>query len=259
MRIQHPVLRRLAAVAIATGVFAAGVVATPALAAAVSVDGTVACEGGRAVVGVWVESSGGGSGFAGWQAQPGTPSIAHYRRVLDTARRTDISLDVGCGGSSAHWWGDNWTAGYRIGGSATLNALCWEDSGAGTRCDWPANGDVGSTNVFADGNCTYGAAEVWRYQTGAFPGWSGDAKYWSQNAARAGWTVVARPRARALVVMRPGATPSSYGHVAWVNSYRIAGGQVYLNITDMNRTALWRWDTYETRYLPGSMAFILAP
>jgi len=83
--------------------------------------------------------------------------------------------------------------------------------------------------------------------------------YWDTNARSAGWTVVSTPRARAVVVMEPGATTSSVGHVAWVNSYRISGSTIYLNITDMNRYSLGVWSTYERVYQPGQMSFIMAP
>jgi len=252
-------MRFLALVGTAAATIAVGFWAAPASAATISVSGTVSCDGGNAVVGVWIQSSGGGSGFAAWTRLPNRVNVASYSKTLSTALPTNISLHVGCGGTSSSWWGDNWTPNKAIGGSATLNARCSEGPGTAVRCAWPATGASRSYNGFAGGYCTWGAAEKWKQNTGAYPGWNGDAMYWDTNARSAGWTVVSTPRARAVVVMEPGATTSSVGHVAWVNSYRISGSTIYLNITDMNRYSLGVWSTYERVYQPGQMSFIMAP
>ena len=72
----------------------------PAYAAStVGVRGTVACPSGKPVVGVWVASSGGGSGYASWSAYPGASTIARFSRTFSTNLPTTIYLNVGCGGT----------------------------------------------------------------------------------------------------------------------------------------------------------------
>jgi len=85
------------------------------------------------VVGVWVESGGGGSGWADWwPVDAGHKNIAWYQaKIQNTGLPTNIRLHVGCGGSSADWWSDNRTgstsrAGGALTGSAQLNAVCNE-------------------------------------------------------------------------------------------------------------------------------------
>ncbi|GAA1614488.1 CHAP domain-containing protein [Catellatospora bangladeshensis] len=250
------VTRILGTVAAAVALVAGPGLAQPAHAATVTVSGTVSCEYGRAVVGVWVQANSGGSGFASWSAIPGRVNVASYSRAVSSGT---VSLHIGCGGTGGSWWGDNWTGGVNVGGNATLNARCYEAAGTGTRCNWPARGATTDRNWFVAGYCTWGAADIWRSRTGSYPGWGGNALDWDTNAAAKGWTVVDTPRARSVVVMEPGATTSSLGHVGWVNHYYLSGGTVYLNITDMNSSGFGVWSTYDRAWKPGYMRFVLAP
>ena len=89
----------------------------PALAVSVSpasaqarglpVSGHVTCAGGQHVEGVFVSSSGGGSGYAGWWGT--SRSTAYYHDLLETTLPTAISLHVGCGGTLAAWGSNDWT------------------------------------------------------------------------------------------------------------------------------------------------------
>jgi len=98
-----------------------------------TISGSVACAGGQPVEGVWVQSSGGGSKFAGWQATSST--AASYSATISTAVPTVISLHVGCGGSKSSWASDNRTPPtYGISGHYQLNvASC---SSPPRTCTW---------------------------------------------------------------------------------------------------------------------------
>jgi surface antigen len=217
------------------------------------------------VVGVWVQSSGGGSKWASFSRVAGAPHKANYSATLSTAVPTNVQLHVGCGyksGSTVDWWSNNRTNNTRIGGSVTRNAVCAEAAGTGTRCDWIPAG----TNPYPSGQCTWGMADKWGKQTGAYPNWAlADAKYWGGNAKVKGWTVSSVPRVRSIVVIQPGAWPlssASEGHVAWVTGLNknTAGQVVSLNIVDMNGKVSGAWGpTYVRPYKPSGMAFIYAP
>lgn len=96
------------------------------------VSGTVSCQW-HPVVGVYVESGGGGSGWADWTAVDARhTNIATYQaKIQNTTLPTNIRLHVGCGGSPSAWWSDNRTgstsqAGGQLIGSTVLNAVCNE-------------------------------------------------------------------------------------------------------------------------------------
>src|SRR6266581_7317426 len=97
-----------------SGVLLGLVIAAPLPASAATgtiiVDGWVSCQS-HWVVGVWVESGGGGSGWADWwPVDAGHKNIAWYQaKIQNTGLPTNIRLHVGCGGSSADWWSDNRT------------------------------------------------------------------------------------------------------------------------------------------------------
>lgn len=152
-RASHPARRmlRLAAgftILVLTGAGINGGVASVAGASStITLRGGVSC-GYHAVTGVWIQSSRGGSGFAGWEkASPGGWSAAFSKSVAVTSLPTTIQLHVGCGGTSSSWWSDNWTTGSSTSGSRTLNAVCNEGTtrppaGANTRCAWQPTGSV---------------------------------------------------------------------------------------------------------------------
>lgn len=99
----------------------------------ISVSGTVSCQS-HPVEGVWVESGGGGSGWASWQPLDARhTNIATYAaKIQNTTLPTNIRLHVGCGGSATAWWSDNETGstseagGALTGSTSSLNAVCNE-------------------------------------------------------------------------------------------------------------------------------------
>jgi hypothetical protein len=126
--------RRCQLMALSGSIFALMVaVPVPAVAATgtIVVSGVVSCQW-NPVVGVYVESGGGGSGWAGWKVVDGHTNIATYQaKIQNTSLPTNIRLHVGCGGTPSAWWSDNRTgstsqAGGPLTGSATLNAVCNE-------------------------------------------------------------------------------------------------------------------------------------
>jgi len=127
---------RLSRILILIGSLSALVVAAPIPAEAATgtiiVSGTVSCQW-NPVAGVYVESGGGGSGWADWNVvDAGHTNIATYQaKIHNTTLPTNIRLHVGCGGSPSAWWSDNRTgstsrAGGPLTGSAVLNAVCNE-------------------------------------------------------------------------------------------------------------------------------------
>lgn len=244
--------------------------APPASAASVGIKGQVTCAKGNWVMGVWVQSSGGGSRWASWSRVSGAPNKANYSTTLSTALPTNVQLRVGCGGSTSSWWSNNGTYNTRLFSATTYtrSATCNEAAGTGTRCSWIPPG----SNPFPWGWCTYGAARYWGVGTGAYPNWRGDAKYWGANARNVGWTWTSTPRARSVLVMQPGSWPltsAPEGHVAWVRrvNKNSAGAIVSLTITDMNGpNGFGNYATYDRPYTSRiasngtrGMTFIYAP
>ncbi|WP_343909913.1 hypothetical protein [Nocardioides aquiterrae] len=124
---------RIAGIFVLATILAIFALATPpaANAASVSVSGTVACRNGLPVVGVWVNSTGGGSKFAGWTRRSGMPWVADYSTTLSSASSTTIRLDIGCGDAGGgRWLSNNRTGDYGGSGSRVINALCNEPSGS---------------------------------------------------------------------------------------------------------------------------------
>jgi surface antigen len=223
-------------VAFATAVVGSVGLSNPAAAAtAVRVHGTVECSGGKAVVGIWINSSGGGSKFADWTPYPGRPHVAVYSATVSTNFSTNLRLDVGCGGSKATWGSNNKTPELRMssGTSNPMNALACGASVCkfGTKeNNTPA---APGSNTFASKQncwCTYLAAERWRSMTGRFPNWSGNANRWDDNASSTGWSVTSSASPRSIFVDDAG----KYGHVGYVKDVRITSGKVQIKIDDRN-------------------------
>src|SRR5689334_23001481 len=104
-------LRRLAAAGAAVGAAAGLVVLSQASASAassVTISGVVHCNRG-AVVGVWVQSSGGGSKFANWKRLITSASDSTYSATVSTNLPSNIQLHVGCGGSTSTWGSSNYS------------------------------------------------------------------------------------------------------------------------------------------------------
>jgi hypothetical protein len=135
---------------------------TSAEAAPVTVSGTVLCPAGAPVVGVWVQSTGGGSRFAKRAPATGASTMSTYSARVNSGA---VKLHVGCGGTPANWASDQWTPRVTVSKSRTMNAICKGKAGTGrVSCSFPANPGraAPTTNGFAKGNCTKYAADKWR-------------------------------------------------------------------------------------------------
>jgi surface antigen len=222
----------------------------------VAITGSVQCEHGLAVEGVWVASSGGGSGWAG--RLTGHDATVNYFRypsahgTFSTAAGSQITLDVGCGGKPSAWASNNATApSVAASGSGNLvvnayncvasSALVSGKTVKGT-CQLPSRGTPGSatvnpasTAVSGSLDCTCGAAYMWKQNGGpdsTYPGWGGNAAQWANNAQNLSkrWTVVSYPAPHALLVDTT--TDPPYGHVGWVTGINVLTGLV--TYIDMN-------------------------
>ncbi|HEY6731028.1 MAG TPA: CHAP domain-containing protein [Solirubrobacterales bacterium] len=227
-------------------------------AAAITISGTVRCPSGAKVVGVWVQSSGGGSKFASRSGYPGNSTINGYSASVNPG---SVELHIGCGGSEASWASDQYTTKVTASSSRNLNATCSGPAGTFRKvaCAFPARPNLAapSTNTFAGGNCTWYAADKWRKATGKYPSWSGNAQYWNNNAK--GWTVTSVPAPRSVVVFEPGIQGASKdGHVAWVESVSYRSDGWYLNVSEMNFTGFNRVSTRTVKHVSG-MSYIWAP
>jgi hypothetical protein len=135
--------RALVRLAIVLGTILGGSIAASSGAMAsttITVDGAVSCSYHN-LVGVWVQSSGGGSGFAGWDKGSNGDADGVFSTTITTTLPTTLSLHVGCGNTRSDWWSDNWTPGISVTGSAVLQAACDEGTsqppaGANTRCSF---------------------------------------------------------------------------------------------------------------------------
>ena len=234
-----------------------GLTPGPASAAGtVTVRGTVVCNSGRPVVGVWVNSSGGGSGLSKFTPMPGKSNVAWYTRTLSfSTAATALELRVGCGGSASSWTSKSIAASRTVATNFIHNTWC-NDPTSGTaygNCYTGTLPNGRSYNWFDGGQCTWGAAEIWNRATGKYPSWSGDARNWAINARAQGFLISTVPHARSLIVVPPYVgTSSSLGHVAWVTDVWVSSGTLWMRIREMNRTGLWQWSTrdvpYDSRY-----------
>lgn len=135
--------RTIARLAVALGTILAGSITLSSAAMAsttTTVQGAVSCDHHQ-LVGVWVQSSGGGSRFAGWDSTSTGHDDGVFSTTITTTLPTTLSLHVGCGGTQGDWWSDNWTPGTSVNGSAVLEAACHEGTsqppaGANTRCSF---------------------------------------------------------------------------------------------------------------------------
>ncbi len=195
----------------------------------VTISGVVHCNSG-AVVGVWVQSTGGGSKFANWQHMITSASDSTYSAAVSTNLPSNVQLHVGCGGSPASWGSSNNSPYRSVAGSSTINAFC---SGTGS-CSYAAKGHTTNHNLGIHLQCTEGAYNNWHAYTGYWPLWSGNAAQWSTTAAQNGYTVTSVPMAKSIVVFP--ATATNYaGHVGWVNSIsQNSAGAITLNVNEEN-------------------------
>lgn len=118
----------------------AGVLGVPSSARAsttIRVQGAVSCDN-HDFVGVWIQSSGGGSTFAAIYNTIASDGL--FQRSITTTLPTYISLHVGCGkNSDGSWQSDNYTPYTWVNSPTTLTASCHEGNmyphGA-TRCQY---------------------------------------------------------------------------------------------------------------------------
>lgn len=240
--------------------------ASPASAATTrTLSGTVACLNGHDVMGIWVHSSGGGSGWAPfWKTTGG--SAAFFRTTVTTSSsETNVRLSVGCGGTSGAWWSDNQTPYQKVAGSRIMNVRCSEEAGSGQRCSWPRVGSKQSTNSAYRGYCTWGAKEQWATRTGSYPVITGNAHEWNTSARANGWLVSTVPHRRSIVVFEPYvAGAGSLGHVAYVEDVYPKGNGVFeIYVKEMNALhaggGFDRYNNYTYLHVPGSMNYIVTP
>lgn len=103
-------------------------------------EGAVSCSY-HPLSGVWVQSSGGGSGWAHWDWGSKGEYDGDFSLTITTALPTNLSLHIGCGtgGTPGSWWSDNYTPTRSIKTSVYLNYNCNEGNGPaapspGVRC-----------------------------------------------------------------------------------------------------------------------------
>ena len=226
------------------GVSLFGIPVTAAVAGATSsitVSGTVECNSG-ALKGVWVESSGGGSGFASWTAFAIDKRAGWYTRTI-SATPTSVRLHVGCGGPGNTWASTSYTPTRAIRSSQTLNTWCTVSTKSSAK---PNMGKTSQTVHQGDrGNCTWYAMqrfhdyEAWGSQV-SWPyltvprGSTGDAYQWAAlaTATNPPWSVRTVPEVNSIVVFPRGSGYGTLGHVAWVESISRDGKT--LNVREMN-------------------------
>lgn len=231
-----------------------------------AVTGSVQCEHGQDVVGIWVASSGGGGGWAGLlQGHDKTVDYFRYpaaHGTFTTAVNSNITLDVGCGGNPQTWASNNKTDSpvtATSNGNLVVNAYnCVASSPLqsgktvpGT-CDLPPLGTPGSktenpanTTISGSEDCTCGASYMW-LENGTqaapnpsdptYPGWGGNASQWARNAGGMSrpWKVLTYPAAHALLVNTTAVDSDGQadGHVGWVTGINVLTGTV--TYIDMN-------------------------
>lgn len=118
-----------------------GVTSSARASTAIAVRGAVSCANHQ-FVNIWVNSTGGGSGFYWFQDNADNRGGIFYATV-NTNFPTTISLHVGCGGSTWNWGSDNWTPGFTL-NSPQDNPSAWTTScnegymvpHTAQRCSW---------------------------------------------------------------------------------------------------------------------------
>lgn len=249
----------LIVLAISTVVFASGASAAPAT---VHLRGTVACPSGRPVVGVWVQSSGGGSGFANWSRYPGASTVAKFSRTMSTNPGTTLYLNVGCGGSTATWGSSSRTPSVKFAAGAGKTLYYNVECGSVGKCSmFPMENNTPAAparNSLDPKQCTKRASDFWKEMTGRFHNWAGHAGSWDDNAAATGWAVRSWPRPDSLIVWQPNqAGAGSVGHVGYVSDTRVSSGKLQMKVYDRNwggsdRNGVW------VNFVSG-MKFIVPP
>ncbi len=95
-----------------------------------TVSGTVACQSGAAVTGIWIQSSNGGSGWAKRTARSGASWISDYTFAIKSGKAsTSVELAVGCGGTPTTWASSNKVKLGTLAGSKSFSATCKDVKG----------------------------------------------------------------------------------------------------------------------------------
>jgi hypothetical protein len=141
--------------------------AASASAATHSISGSVACENGGTVTGVWVQSSAGGSRWADYSRRSGAPWIANYSTSITvSASATNVELHIGCGGSTTTWGSSNKTSATSVSGSRVFSARCNDVKGTnGYRCRRWSNATVLIGMPFPGGFDRFGLAPATSHHT----------------------------------------------------------------------------------------------
>ena len=261
-----------AGAAIVAALWALCLVPSPANAATqITVTGVVHCHGG-ATEGVWIVSSGGGSGWASVHSfktgkDDGSSADVRYGRTFTTNLPSTISLHVGCGGSPGSWKTVNASrVSFSVTTSRTLNAFCGNGAASGP-CDWPLKGKTATAQASGTAKqCTEGALRSMHAYDGFWGGWWGNAAQWASTAASTvpPWTVTTVPMPDSIVV-QPGTNGNSFGHVAWVMhlNTNAAGTVTGLHVYEENYDGTGTNPTGHTREanypLNSAWRYIVAP
>ena len=141
----------------------AGVLGVPSSARAsttIRVQGAVSCDN-HDFVGVWIQSSRGGSTFAAIYNTIASDGL--FQRSIITTLPTYISLHVGCGkNSDGSWQSDNWTPYTYVTGPTTLTAACHEGNMSphtATRCQYGYTAIEAKAYAWADAH--YGSKDFY--------------------------------------------------------------------------------------------------
>lgn len=258
-----PFKRIATTVVVALAAVSLGFQSTPARATtSATLRGLAICSSGRTVVGVWVESSAGDSGWASFTLLPGHANMAYYLRtpITFSSSTTSVYVTVGCGGTSQSWASSSSSPAKTISGTYIYNIYCSDPTTGSGSCSGAPYPSYGSANPGYSGQCTWGAAEMWKKATGHYPSWSGNANDWNNNAKAKGFRVLSTPHERAIAVWEANVGgASSYGHVAWVTKTSVSGSTIYFYVHEMNWTnGVGKWDDRKVTFVSG-MSFIVAP
>jgi hypothetical protein len=252
------VCRRVAALVLLVTPALVAVSGQPAAATTgtVYVRGTVTCPSGYPFAGAWVNSSTGGSKFAGWTHRNGTDRrMADISLTLSSvALPTTVSLNVGCGTNSSGGWRYVYNGVGQVRATATgtvfINLGCTT-----TACGIAPKGQLDSRtdNGFETKYCTRRGAEFWKQMTGSYTPWRtstgkyGDAGVWDDLAPGTGWAVRAWAEPDSLMIWQGSSdVKDPSGHVGYVARVRNSSSGVEVLIYDRNwngdgadRNAVW--------------------
>ncbi|MFC4787375.1 CHAP domain-containing protein [Nocardioides sp. MAHUQ-72] len=247
----------------------------PAAAATVdfTVKGVISCSGGDTIAGMYMNSTGGGSGWITSRTrQPNRSGIEYYSyTVRGTSLPTTLRIDVGCGTTTKP---NEWATSNRgpdlvvkTDSNRYVNMWCYGDD---SLCKFAKRGTGGSTttNPFTGCWCTALASARWKEAVGSYVGWEGNAVEWAERAKSSGWTVsdpatypVARPRS---LMSRPSPIDPA-GHVGYVEDVRYVNGKTQILLYERNANDSCKKgnepnsDTKTWRDVTSNMRFIVAP